>query len=204
VRAEDWDRRYEEAELVWTPRPNRFLVEEVRELQAGTVLDLACGEGRHAVWLAERGCEATGVDWSAVAIEKGRRLAEAREVTVDWVVADLNEWQPPDAAWDLVLVFYLQLEPEERRAVLAKAARAVAPGGTFLLVAHDARNLEGGYGGPKSEHVLYTPEDVVADLKGSGLEIERAEPVNRPVDTPEGERIAIDALVRASRAPRAS
>jgi SAM-dependent methyltransferase len=204
VKAEDWDRRYEEAELVWTPRPNRFLVEEVSGLQAGTALDLACGEGRHAVWLAERGCETTGVDWSAVAIEKGRRLAEARGVSVDWMVADLNEWQPPDTAWDLVLVFYLQLEPDERRAVLAKAARAVAPGGTFLLVAHDTRNLEAGYGGPKSERVLYRPEDVVADLEGSGLEIERAEPVNRPVDTPEGDRIAIDALVRASRAPRAS
>jgi SAM-dependent methyltransferase len=204
VRAEDWDRRYEEAELVWTPRPNRFLVEEVGGLQAGTALDLACGEGRHAVWLAERGHEATGVDWSAVAIAKGRRLAETRGVTVDWVVADLNEWEPAGAAWDLVLVFYLQLEPDERRAVLAKAARAVAPGGTFLLVGHDTRNLENGYGGPKSGRVLFTPEDVVADLEGSGLEIERAEPVNRPVETSEGERIAIDALVRASRAPRAS
>jgi SAM-dependent methyltransferase len=204
VKAEDWDRRYEETELLWTPRPNRFLVEEVSGLQAGTALDLACGEGRHAVWLAERGWQATGVDWSAVAIEKGRRLAEARGVAVEWVTADLEEWQPAGAAWDLVLVFYLQLEREVRRAVLARAAGAVAPGGTFLLVAHDTRNLARGYGGPKSERVLYRPEDVIADLEGCGLEVERAEPVNRPVDTPEGERIAIDALVRASRAPRAS
>jgi SAM-dependent methyltransferase len=204
VRAEDWDRRYEEAELVWTPRPNRFLVEEVSGLQARTALDLACGEGRHAVWLAELGWVATGVDWSTVAIERGRRLAEARGVTVDWVVADLNRWQPAGAAWDLVLVFYLQLEPDERRAVLEKAARAVAPDGTFLLVGHDTRNLDGGYGGPKSDRVLYTPDDIVADLAESRLEIERAEPVKRPVETPEGERIAIDALVRASRAPRAS
>jgi SAM-dependent methyltransferase len=199
VKAEDWDRRYEAAELIWTPRPNRFLVEEVAGLAPGTALDLACGEGRHAVWLAERGWQATGVDWSAVAIEKGRQLARAREVTVEWVVVDLNDWQPGGALWDLVLVFYLQLEPDERRAALAKAARAVAPGGTFLLVAHDTRNLTDGYGGPKTDRVLYTPDDVVADLEGSGLELERAESVNRPVETPEGEQIAIDALVRASR-----
>ena len=204
MKAEDWDRRYEAAELVWTPRPNRFLVEEVAELLPGTALDLACGEGRHAVWLAELGWRATGVDWSAVAIEKGRQLAAARGVSVDWAVADLNDWQPAGEAWDLVLAFYLQVEPEERRAMLAKAAGAVAPGGTFLLVGHDTRNLAGGYGGPKTERVLYTPEDIVADLDGSGLAIVRAEAMNRPVETREGERIAIDALVRASRAPRAS
>ena len=204
MKAEDWDRRYEAAELVWTPRPNRFLVEEAAGLQPGTALDFACGEGRHAVWLAELGWRATGVDWSAVAIEKGRQLAAARGVSVDWAVADLNDWQPADEAWDLVLVFYLQIEPEERRAMLAKAAGAVAPGGTFLLVGHDSRNLAGGYGGPKTDRVLYTPEDIVADLSGSGLAIARAEAVNRPVETPEGERIAIDALVRASRAPRAN
>src|SRR5262249_22102263 len=199
MRAEDWDRRYEATELIWTPRPNRFLVEGVTGLRPGTGLDLACGEGRHAVWLAELGWRATGIDWSAVAIEKGRQLAAARGVAVDWVVGDLNEWHAASSAWDLVLVFYLQLEPDERRSILVQAARAVAPGGTFLLVAHDTRNLADGYGGPKTDRVLYRSEDVIADLDGSGLEIERAEAVNRPVDTPGGERIAIDALVRACR-----
>ena len=99
MKAEDWDRRYEAAELVWTAQPNRFLVEEVAELWPGTALDLACGEGRHAVWLAELGWRATGVDWSAVAIEKGRQLAAARGVSVDWAVADLNDWQPAGEAW---------------------------------------------------------------------------------------------------------
>src|SRR5262249_60827578 len=100
---------------------------------------------------------------------------------------------------DLVIVFYLQLPAEERTPILRKAASALAPDGMFLLVAHDLRNLEQGYGGPQTARVLYTPEDVVADLDGAGLEIERAEPVKRPVDTPEGERVAIDALVRARR-----
>ena len=77
------------------------------------------------------------------------------------------------------------------------AVKTIVPGGTFLLVAHDSRNLEHGYGGPKDPAVLYTAEDVIADLQG--FEIERAELVERPVQSPEGEQVALDALVRARR-----
>jgi hypothetical protein len=105
----------------------------------------------------------------------------------------------PARALDLVLVFYLQLPEAGRRTVLRAAAEAVAPGGTLLLVAHDSSNLEHGHGGPQHPSVLYTPADVATDLAGSGLELERAHVVERPVQTPEGERIALDALVRARR-----
>ena len=203
MKSAEWNRRYEGIELVWTATPNRFLAQEVAGLAPGRVLDLACGEGRHAVWLAEQGWQAHGVDFSEVAIEKARRLAEARAVDAKFEVADLTEWDPA-GQWDLVLVFYLQLPVDERRIVLRTAAAAVAPGGTLLVVGHDSRNLEHGYGGPKHPDVLFTPEDVTADISGSGLELERAEPVERPVETPEGERVAIDALIRARRAPRAS
>ena len=203
MKSAEWNRRYEGIELVWTATPNRFLAQEVAGLAPGRVLDLACGEGRHAVWLAEQGWQAHGVDFSEVAIEKARRLAEARAVDAKFEVADLTEWDPV-GQWDLVLVFYLQLPVDERRIVLRTAAAAVAPGGTLLVVGHDSRNLEHGYGGPKYPDVLFTPEDVTADISGSGLELERAEPVERPVETPEGERVAIDALIRARRAPRAS
>ena len=204
MKSADWNRRYEGTELVWTATPNRFLAQEVVGLAPGRVLDLACGEGRHAVWLAEQGWRAHGVDFSDVAIAKARQVAETRAVEADFEVADLTEWHPGGEQWDLVLVFYLQLPADERRAVLQTAAAAVAPGGTLLVVGHDSRNLEDGYGGPRYPEVLYTPEDVVADIEGSGLELERAQPVERPVETPEGERIAIDALIRARRAPRAS
>ena len=98
-----------------------------------------------------------------------------------------------------MLVFYLQVPAAQRRPIVRAAAGAVAPGGRFLLVGHDRRNLEHGHGGPRDPAVLYTAGDVVGDLEGAGLEIERAETVNRPVQTPAGERVALDALVRARR-----
>jgi SAM-dependent methyltransferase len=192
-----WDRRYEGTELLWSAQPNRFLVAEVPELPPGRALDLACGEGRNAVWLAGLGWEVTGVDFSPVAIAKAEQLAEARGVTVSFEVADLLAYEPPRHGFNLVLAFYLQLAAPSLHVIMRRAAAAVAPGGTFLLVAHDRRNLDGGYGGPQDPAVLYTPEDVVPDL--TGLEVERAEPVERPVETAEGGRVAIDALVRARR-----
>lgn len=193
----EWDRRYGGRELLWTGEPNRFLVSEAADLRPGRALDLACGEGRNAVWLAQQGWQVTGVDFSAVALEKARHLAAASGVEAEWIVADLLGYRPEVGAFDLVLLFYLQVPAAQRREIVRAAADAVASGGTFLLVAHDRSNLELGHGGPQEPAVLYSAGDVVADL--GGLRIERAECVERPVKTPDGERVALDALVRASR-----
>ena len=194
-----WDRRYEGRELVWTAEPNRFLVAETEALAPGRAIDLACGEGRNAIWLAERGWQAVGADFSEVGLQKARELANQRGVNVEWVAANLLDYRPDPRAFDLVLVFYLQVPAAERRPILRAAAEAVAPGGTFLLVAHDSTNLQHGHGGPQDPAVLYTPDDVVDDLAGAGLSVERADRVERPVHTPDGERIALDALLRARR-----
>jgi len=196
----DWDRRYAGSELLWTARPNRFLVAETEELAPGRALDLACGEGRNAVWLAERGWRVTGIDFSEVALEKARRLAASRNVEADWIAEDVLRYAFQPAAFDLVLMLYLQVPAAERSQIIRSAAGAIAPGGTFVLVGHDSRNLEHGYGGPRDASVLCTADDVVADL--DGLAVERADLVERPVETPEGGRaIALDVLVRARRAP---
>lgn len=196
---EEWNRRYAGRELLWTGQPNRFLVAEVAALPPGRALDLACGEGRNAVWLAEQGWQVDGVDFSDVALAKARELAAARGVEARWSQADLLAYRPEPAAYDLVLLFYLQLPESERRQIVRAAADAVAAGGTLLLVAHDGSNLDHGHGGPTNPAVLYTAADVVRDLDGSGLEVERADVVRRPVETPQGERVALDALVRARR-----
>ncbi|HUJ35955.1 MAG TPA: class I SAM-dependent methyltransferase [Solirubrobacteraceae bacterium] len=194
-----WDKRYSGSELLWTSEPSRCLVAEASELTPGRALDLACGEGRNAVWLAERGWRVTGVDFSPVGLDKAAALARSRGVDADWVAADLLDWEPARAAFGLVILFYLQLPASERSTIVGRAAAAVAAGGTFLLVGHDSANIERGYGGPQIPAVLYTAHDIVGDLGGSGLDIEKAERVERPVPTPDGVRIALDALVRASR-----
>ena len=194
---EHWDERYRTEELIWKAEPNRFLVEELDALVPGRALDVACGEGRNAVWLASKGWRVTGADFSRAGLAKAQRLATDRGVEVTWVEADVVEWRPATASFDLVVVMYLHLPAEQRRRALAHAAAALAPGGVLLVVGHDTSNLLKGTGGPQDPAVLFTPEEIVEDI--SGLQIERAEQVKRTVVTDAGEATAIDALVRAVR-----
>lgn len=198
-----WDARYAERDLVWSAGPNVFVEQVAAQLTPGRALDLAAGEGRNAIWLAEQGWEATAVDFSRVALERAQRIAGERlgELAADRlhvVQADLLSYQPPAQAFDLVIVVYLQVAADQRRPVLRAAARAVAPGGHLLVVAHDSRNLTDGVGGPQDPAVLYTAADVVEDLQGGPLEVVRAETVTRAVSTDAGERHALDCLVLAA------
>jgi SAM-dependent methyltransferase len=196
---EDWDRRYAGDELIWTAEPNRMLVTEVGTIVPGRALDLGCGEGRNAVWLARQGWSVTAVDFSDVGLDKGRRLADAHAVTVDWVLADLRTYAPEAGFYDLVVALYLHLDAQDRRRVHAAAAAALRPAGTMFVVGHDSSNLTHGYGGPRDPSILFSPEDVVGDL--TGMSIVKAERVLRPVAGTEPERTAVDALVRAIRPP---
>ena len=194
---EDWNARYAGSKLLWTAEPNRLFASEVEELEPGRALDLACGEGRNAVWLAERGWRTTAVDFSDVALAKAGQLAASRGVEVEWVLADVLELVVEPRTFDLVAVLYLQLPHEQLVHALRVASDALAPGGVLVVLGHDTTNLADGYGGPKEAAVLFTPEDVVAAL--GRLEIEKAETVRRVVALEDGEATAIDALVRARR-----
>lgn len=193
-----WDQRYAEAELVWSAEPNRFVRAELEDLPPGRALDVACGEGRNALWLAQRGWQVTAIDFSAVAVGKGRQLAERAGVTVEWQVADVLTYEP-EGRFDAIVVAYLHLLPEKIAAVWAWSRLALTPGGILLAVGHDLTNITEGVGGPQYPERLWTAESIVEQLPD--LEIERAERVRRPVDTAEGTRDAIDTLVRARRAP---
>ena len=195
---DDWNARYAQKEYLWTAAPNRRFAEEVAGLAPGRALDLACGEGRNAVWLAERGWEVTGVDFSDVALVKAAQLATSRGVEVEWVVADVLDDDPVAGAFDLVVVLYLQLPGEAMLRAIRGAASAVAPGGTLLVLGHDSANIADGHGGPKDPAVLYTADDLVPLLEG--LTIEHAGPVRRTVALDQGgEAVAIDAFVRVRR-----
>ena len=196
ARREDWNRRYAAAERIHsTAAPNRFLVAEVADLAPARALDLACGAGRNAVWLAERGWRVTAVDFSGVALAMARDLASAHGVQVDWIETDVVTWIPPARAHDLVCVLYLQLPAPERRAALRHAVDALRPDGTLLVVGHDLLNLTEGWGGPTQADVLFTPEEIAGEI--GGLQIEKAERVRRRLEDGGVLHEAIDALVRA-------
>ena len=198
--SQQWDERYSATGFVWATGPNQFVEAELAGLAPGRAIDLAAGEGRNTVWLAERGWRVTAVDFSRVGLDKGRALSATRGVPgerVDWIVADLCDYWPEPGGYDLVLIAYLQVGQKARATVLNRAAAALAPGGTAFVVAHDLTNLSDGTGGPQDPEVLYTPEAVVAELPG--LRILRAERMRRAVDREDGPATAIDTLVRAVR-----
>lgn len=223
-----WDERYAASDLVWSAGPNATVAELTADLPPGRALDLAAGEGRNAIWLAERGWDATAVDFSAVAMDRARRIGEERlssaaESTaapetaapetaaaataptaaagrLTTVAADVLEWEASGTAYDLVLVIFLHLPEPQRREVHRRAAAALAPGGLLLVLAHDRSNLVDGVGGPQDPAILATPAEVVGDLDGiPGLRVERAEVILRLVATEGGERTARDCLVLVRR-----
>jgi SAM-dependent methyltransferase len=196
---ERWNRRWAGERVHASTAPSEFLIAEIGELRPGRALDLACGAGRNAIWLAERGWRVTAVDFSGIALGMARTLAAERRVDLEWVEADAVAWTPTARAYDLVCVFYLQLPALERPIALAHAASAVRPGGTLLIVGHHLLNLTEGWGGPTQPDVLFTPDDIVAEI--GDLRIEKALRVHRTVEEPGAAREAIDALVRATRRP---
>lgn len=176
-----WDERYAASELVWSRGPNATVAAECAHLDPGRAVDLAAGEGRNAIWLAGRGWDATAVDYSQVAIDKGRRLAG--DLSVSWECADATTWSGTD--FDLAVVAYLQLPAEERRAAARNAVAALRPGGTLVWVGHDSTNLAEGTGGPQDPAVLMTAQDVVADVEDLGVDVARAERIARRVTGPD-------------------
>ncbi len=138
-----WEARYAERDGIWSGRVNAVLAEVASGLPVGRALDLGCGEGGDAVWLAQQGWRVTGVDLSGTAVARAARAAGAAGVAerTTFVAADLATWAPePDERWDLVTASFLQSWPVEipRATILARATGFVAPGGHLLVTAHAA------------------------------------------------------------------
>ncbi|MEV0294554.1 methyltransferase domain-containing protein [Nocardia sp. NPDC050710] len=214
----DWDARYAQSELVWGAPPNATVVEHVYGLERHTplhpdtpggeipalprALDLACGEGRNALWLATHGWQVHAVDYSQVGIDKGRtvatRLSRSVRGRITWQCADVTDFDSAGISgpYELILMVFLHLPADQRRIVLHRAANLLTPGGTLLILGHDTRNLTEGFGGPKDPSILFTPDDIVADLRPESghLRVRIAERILRPTE----ERDAIDALVVAT------
>ena len=185
----EWNARYLEKNQIWSGNPNVALVREVSALAPGSALDLGCGEGADAIWLAGRGWAVTAVDISDVALERARRHAETAGVDVDFVLDDLAG---SPGGFDLVTSFFLHVpEPGLRERTLRVAAESVAPGGTLLVVGHSA----------SSGHAHVRPESVdeileLLDLAPAEWTVELAAEVPRPAGV--GGH-SVDTVVRARR-----
>jgi len=194
--AAGWNERYAGTDLVWSAGPNAFVEQICSSLTPGTALDLAAGEGRNALWLAELGWEVTAVDFSSVGLEKARRAAAARGVHPETEGADLTSYEPARDRFDLVLIVYLHLGAAELPPIIEGAARAVAPGGRLVVIGHDVENLERGTGGPQVAEVLTTVPGVLAAVEPVGLVIDRAEVAERSVTAADGtSAVALDTVV---------
>lgn len=199
--AREWDARYAHGP-VWTREPNVWVRREVAELRPGRALDLAAGDGRHAIWLASLGWSVTAVDISPEGVRLGEALtAQARASglagDVTWLVGDARGPVVDPGSVDLVVVAYLHLPEPDLTMALCHAADAVAPGGRAVVVGHDARNPAEGVGGPQDQAVLTSVELVTGALERRGLAVVRAEVAARQVDG--ADRAALDTVVVATR-----
>jgi SAM-dependent methyltransferase len=190
MRATEWDRRYAEQQQ-WSSGPNALVAELLTGLPPGDAVDLAAGEGRHALWLAGLGWRVTAVDFSAVGLARGRAQPGADRVS--WVTADVLAWDAPGRSLDLVLVAYLHLPATEVSGLLTRAVGWLRPGGRLLVLGHDVENIAAGVGGPQDPAILHSVDRLapVAAL----LEVDRLAQVRR--ETPAG--VALDTLLWGSR-----
>lgn len=195
-----WNERYANKELVWSAGPNHLFAEEVKDITPGKALDVACGEGRNAIWLAEQGWQVDAVDFSEVGIDKARKIASKRDVNVNFVVGDISRHDFSADSYDLVAVLYVHTSPDERNRWLTAVVAAVKAGGYFIYIGHDPKNIDHGVGGPQDKSLLPSADEIATFL--GGFDIEQAEVVERSVDSDPGHGgdlsgVALDTFVRA-------
>jgi SAM-dependent methyltransferase len=195
----DWEERYAGAP-VWSGNPNVALVAEVSDLTPGRALDVGCGEGADAIWLASRGWRVTAIDVATNALGRGRAAAEAAGIDVEWVASGLVDLPERDGCFDLVTVFYPALMRTPGSSAEAALLGAVAPGGTLLVVHHAEidRAVAASHGFDPDDYVGH--DDVVAAL-GDGWAVEVKEQRERDVTEGAGAHHHHDLVVRARRLP---
>jgi SAM-dependent methyltransferase len=201
--AEFWDERYGSSPALWSGHVNAVVRDEVATLGPGRALDVGCGEGGDALWLAERGWNVLGVDVSRVALDRAATRARESGMSgrTSWEHHDLLTWSPPAATYDLVTAAFVHLAEDRRRQVYESLARAVAPGGTFLVVAHHPDDL-GVVPRPPHPELFFTAQELADDLliAPGSWEVVTAEARPRPGRHPEGHRVTLhDTVLRARR-----
>ncbi|MCZ2818499.1 class I SAM-dependent methyltransferase [Modestobacter sp. VKM Ac-2984] len=191
-----WEERYATATALWSGRVNPTLADQAADLAPGRALDVGCGEGGDPLWLASRGWQVTGLDWSRTALDRGAVQASAAGLAdrVTWVQGDVATWQPAEAAFDLVTAHFLHPEAAVRHALVPRLAAAVAPGGTLLWVGHAHDEQRAAVWGADR---FASAADVLADLDLQEWDVVLAG--NRPRPVGEHDHHDADEVVRLRR-----
>jgi 2-polyprenyl-3-methyl-5-hydroxy-6-metoxy-1,4-benzoquinol methylase len=155
-----WNARYATDDYIFGTAPNVFLASQAALIQPGMrALAIADGEGRNGVWLAERGAAVHAIDFSAAALEKARKLASLRGVTLEIEQADVLDWIWPEAAYDLVAAIFIQFAPPPgREHIIAGIRRTLKPGGVLILQGYTPKQVEFATGGPLNAANMYTAD----------------------------------------------
>lgn len=155
-----WNARYATEDYIFGTVPNVFLASQADLIHPGMrALAIADGEGRNGVWLAEQGALVHAIDVSPFALEKARKLAAERGVTLEIELADVLDWAWPEAAYDLVVAIFIQfVPPPERERIIEGIRRTLKPGGTLILQGYTPKQIEFATGGPSNPANMYTAE----------------------------------------------
>lgn len=165
-----WDQRYSEEGFAYGSEPNDFLVAAVEFLPPnGTILCLGEGEGRNAVYLAERGHHVVAVDSSAVGLAKAASFARHRGVVLRTEKADLAEFTIPPFSYDGIVSIFCHLRPEVQARVHAQIYQGLRPGGIFILEGFSKGQIEFDSGGPKDPDLLMDLDTLKQELSALKL-----------------------------------
>ncbi|MCP5368203.1 MAG: class I SAM-dependent methyltransferase [Hyphomicrobiales bacterium] len=191
-----WDEKFADDAYMFGTEPNEFLETQAPLFRPGmAALAVADGEGRNGVWLAGRGLEVTSVDFSSRGLDKARRLAAERGVSLHTVRADLLHWDWPVAAFDAVVSMYIHFAERDRRRVHAAMVAALRPGGVLVLESFNPDQVGRGSGGPPTADLMYTADMLRGDF--AALEIDMVEELTfpRPRGRHAGKDVSIVRLV---------
>lgn len=193
-----WDNAYRSRQAAWSPEPNDLVVAAVADVKPGRALDVGCGDGADAIWLAERGWRVTASDISSVALERGRAMDQTGRI--EWLQADLLEWTPEASAYDLVAAHFVHFAAQEREIVFRRLAAAVRPHGTLVVVAHHPSDLQTTAGRWPMPELYYVADDIAALLKPTEWQIVDAAVRPRSAVDPQGQTITVhDTVFQARR-----
>lgn len=165
MNTEFWNSRYRETPAAYGFEPNQYLVQQSHYFKPGMkILSVGEGEGRNAIWLAEKQLEIWGVDYSREGLKKARIAADRRQQNIKLICADLQSWSWPESYFDGVIAIFVHFPPDLRVKIHQSMLRSLKNGGILIMQAFHSDQIRYGTGGPKSVEMLYTANLLRSDF----------------------------------------